>query len=187
MWLSGGAAMPMPTFPLVRLNHFQTELHACYTRRADALANCSATTPSCYPPVGPPRPLSRQYSRRRPLIAVSGGQGSRRRVQCPSLSERRTSPDHRAGGRTSTSHSPDADHGWLMGQHDPGLCPLLESFIGVWPPRPPWGPVVVVEFSHSLSLSLKTWASSITKWSCPGLTDTTAAPLPWRPPTSSGT
>jgi hypothetical protein len=29
--------MPMPTFPLVRLNHFQTELHACHTRRADAL------------------------------------------------------------------------------------------------------------------------------------------------------
>src|SRR5919198_2837633 len=29
--------MPMPTFPLVRLGHFRTELHACFTRRADAL------------------------------------------------------------------------------------------------------------------------------------------------------
>jgi DDE superfamily endonuclease len=37
MWLSGCAAMPMPTFPLVRLGAFRSELHACLTRRADAL------------------------------------------------------------------------------------------------------------------------------------------------------
>jgi Transposase DDE domain len=37
MRLSGCAAMPMPTSPLVRLGAFRTELHACYTRRADAL------------------------------------------------------------------------------------------------------------------------------------------------------
>ena len=29
--------MPMPSSPLVRLDAFRTELHACYTRRADAL------------------------------------------------------------------------------------------------------------------------------------------------------
>jgi hypothetical protein len=29
--------MPMPTFPLVRLGAFRNELHACFTRRADAL------------------------------------------------------------------------------------------------------------------------------------------------------
>jgi hypothetical protein len=29
--------MPMPSFPLARLGGFRTELHACYTRRADAL------------------------------------------------------------------------------------------------------------------------------------------------------
>jgi hypothetical protein len=29
--------MPMPTFPLVRLGAFRSELHACFTRRADAL------------------------------------------------------------------------------------------------------------------------------------------------------
>jgi hypothetical protein len=29
--------MPMPTFPLVRLGGFRAELHACFTRRADAL------------------------------------------------------------------------------------------------------------------------------------------------------
>src|SRR5215217_4921753 len=29
--------MPMPTFPLVRLGQFRAELHACCTRRADAL------------------------------------------------------------------------------------------------------------------------------------------------------
>jgi hypothetical protein len=29
--------MPMPTFPLVRLGAFRAELHACFTRRADAL------------------------------------------------------------------------------------------------------------------------------------------------------
>src|SRR5919204_4122964 len=37
MWLSGCAAMPMPTFPLARLGQFRAELHACFTRRADAL------------------------------------------------------------------------------------------------------------------------------------------------------
>jgi hypothetical protein len=37
MRLSGCAAMPTPTFPLVRLGAFRTELHACFTRRADAL------------------------------------------------------------------------------------------------------------------------------------------------------
>jgi len=29
--------MPMPTFPLVRLGAFRDQLHACCTRRADAL------------------------------------------------------------------------------------------------------------------------------------------------------
>jgi hypothetical protein len=29
--------MPMPTFPLARLGRFRAELHACFTRRADAL------------------------------------------------------------------------------------------------------------------------------------------------------
>jgi DDE superfamily endonuclease len=29
--------MPMPTFPLARLGHFRAALHACFTRRADAL------------------------------------------------------------------------------------------------------------------------------------------------------
>jgi hypothetical protein len=29
--------MPMPTFPLAPLEAFRTELHACLTRRADAM------------------------------------------------------------------------------------------------------------------------------------------------------
>jgi hypothetical protein len=29
--------MPMPTFPIARLGAFRAELHACFTRRADAL------------------------------------------------------------------------------------------------------------------------------------------------------
>jgi hypothetical protein len=29
--------MLMPTFPLARLGHFRAGLHACFTRRADAL------------------------------------------------------------------------------------------------------------------------------------------------------
>jgi hypothetical protein len=37
MGLAGCAAMPMPTFPLARLSGFRAELHACFTRRADAL------------------------------------------------------------------------------------------------------------------------------------------------------
>jgi hypothetical protein len=37
MWLAGCAAMPMSTFPLARLGAFRAELHACCTRRADAL------------------------------------------------------------------------------------------------------------------------------------------------------
>jgi hypothetical protein len=44
--------MPMPTFPLVRLGAFRAELHACYTRRADALVElgdallCAQAVPS---------------------------------------------------------------------------------------------------------------------------------------------
>src|SRR4030095_9244424 len=44
--------MPMPTSPLARLGAFRTELHACYTRRADALVElgdallCAQTFPS---------------------------------------------------------------------------------------------------------------------------------------------
>jgi hypothetical protein len=44
--------MPTPTFPLVRLGHFRTELHACCTRRADALFDladallCAPAVPS---------------------------------------------------------------------------------------------------------------------------------------------
>jgi DDE superfamily endonuclease len=41
MWLSGCPAMPMPTFPLVRLGAFRNELHACFSRRADALFELS--------------------------------------------------------------------------------------------------------------------------------------------------
>jgi hypothetical protein len=44
--------MPMPTFPIVRLAAFRTELHACFTRRADALFDlgdallCAPAVPS---------------------------------------------------------------------------------------------------------------------------------------------
>jgi hypothetical protein len=44
--------MPMPTSPLARLGAFRTELHACYTRRADALVElgdallCAQAVPS---------------------------------------------------------------------------------------------------------------------------------------------
>jgi hypothetical protein len=44
--------MPMPTFPLARLGAFRAELHACYTRRADALFDltdallCAPAVPS---------------------------------------------------------------------------------------------------------------------------------------------
>jgi hypothetical protein len=37
MGLAGCAAMPMPTFSLARLGGLRAELHACITRRADAL------------------------------------------------------------------------------------------------------------------------------------------------------
>jgi hypothetical protein len=46
--------MTEPTSPLARLAHFRTELHACFTRRADALFElgdallCTqAPVPSC--------------------------------------------------------------------------------------------------------------------------------------------
>jgi hypothetical protein len=44
--------MPTPTFPLARLGQFRAELHACFTRRADALFElgdallCAPTVPS---------------------------------------------------------------------------------------------------------------------------------------------
>src|SRR4030095_11229009 len=43
--------MPTPTFPLARVAAFRTELHACFTRRADALLElgdallCAQPTP----------------------------------------------------------------------------------------------------------------------------------------------
>ena len=43
--------MPMPTFPLVRLDAFRAELHACYTRRADALFELGDAL-LCAPAVG---------------------------------------------------------------------------------------------------------------------------------------
>jgi hypothetical protein len=52
MRLSGCAAMPMPTSPLVRLGAFRSELHACFPRRADALLElgdallCAQAVPS---------------------------------------------------------------------------------------------------------------------------------------------
>src|SRR5205809_1126216 len=44
--------MPMPTSPLAQLGHFRAELHACFTRRADALFElgdallCAPSVPS---------------------------------------------------------------------------------------------------------------------------------------------
>jgi hypothetical protein len=52
MRLAGCAVMPTPTSPLVRLGAFRTELHACCTRRADALFDladallCAPAVPS---------------------------------------------------------------------------------------------------------------------------------------------
>jgi hypothetical protein len=45
--------MPTPTFPSARLGSFRTELHACCTRRADALFElgdallCARRSPRC--------------------------------------------------------------------------------------------------------------------------------------------
>jgi len=43
--------MPMPTFPLARLSAFRAELHACFTRRADALFELGDAL-LCAPAVG---------------------------------------------------------------------------------------------------------------------------------------
>jgi Transposase DDE domain len=51
MWLSGCAAMPMPTFPLARLGGFRTELHACFPRRADALFELADALLCAQPPL----------------------------------------------------------------------------------------------------------------------------------------
>jgi hypothetical protein len=59
----------MPTSPLVRLGPFRTELHACYTCRADALFElgdallCTQTfsaLPPDRPQPAPPSPLTGQ-------------------------------------------------------------------------------------------------------------------------------
>src|SRR5215211_4393428 len=42
--------MPTPTFPLARLGHFRTELHACFPRRADALFELD-DAPLCAPAI----------------------------------------------------------------------------------------------------------------------------------------
>jgi hypothetical protein len=56
--------MPMPTFPLVRLGHFRTELHACFTRRADALFELGDAL-LCAPAITSVAQLSLEPSHRR--------------------------------------------------------------------------------------------------------------------------
>jgi len=56
--------MPMPTFPLARLGHFRTELHACFTRRADALFELGDAL-LCAPAITSVAQLSLEPSHRR--------------------------------------------------------------------------------------------------------------------------
>ena len=54
----------MPTFPLARLGHFRTELHACFTRRADALFELGDAL-LCAPAITSVAQLSLEPSHRR--------------------------------------------------------------------------------------------------------------------------
>jgi DDE superfamily endonuclease len=56
--------MPMPTFPLARLGGFRSELHACYTRRADALFELGDAL-LCAPAITSVAQLSLEPSHRR--------------------------------------------------------------------------------------------------------------------------
>jgi hypothetical protein len=56
--------MPMPTFPLARLGPFRTELHACFTRRADALFELGDAL-LCAPAITSVAQLSLEPSHRR--------------------------------------------------------------------------------------------------------------------------
>jgi hypothetical protein len=56
--------MPMPSFPLARLGAFRTALHACYTRRADALFDLTDAL-LCAPAVPSVAQLSLEPSHRR--------------------------------------------------------------------------------------------------------------------------
>jgi DDE superfamily endonuclease len=56
--------MPMPTFPLARLGHFRTALHACLTRRADALFELGDAL-LCAPAITSVAQLSLEPSHRR--------------------------------------------------------------------------------------------------------------------------
>jgi hypothetical protein len=56
--------MPMPTFPLARLGAFRAELHACFTRRADALLDL-ADALLCAPAVPSVAQLSLEPAHRR--------------------------------------------------------------------------------------------------------------------------
>ena len=56
--------MPMPTFPLARLGHFRSELHACFTRRADAMFELGDTL-LCAPAITSVAQLSLEPSHRR--------------------------------------------------------------------------------------------------------------------------
>ena len=64
--------MPMPTFPLARLGGFRAELHACFSRRADALFElgdallCAQAVPVAAAPepgAGPPARLGQRLCR----------------------------------------------------------------------------------------------------------------------------
>src|SRR5213592_450633 len=56
--------MPMPTSPLAQLGHFRAELHACFTRRADALFELGDAL-LCAPSVPSVAQLSLEPSHRR--------------------------------------------------------------------------------------------------------------------------
>jgi hypothetical protein len=61
--------MPMPTFPLAQLGHFRTELHACFTRRADALFELGDAL-LCAPAITSVAQLSLEPSHRRGWAAA---------------------------------------------------------------------------------------------------------------------
>src|SRR4029450_6625536 len=101
MRLSGCAAMPMPTFPLARLGGVRAELHACFSRRADALFElgdallCGQAVPSLPDLSLRPAPPARSPRRADALFELGDALLCAQAV--PSLPHLSLEPVHRRG------------------------------------------------------------------------------------------
>jgi hypothetical protein len=119
--------MLMPTFPLTRLGAFQAELHACFTRRADALFElgdallCAPAVPSLpHLSLEPVHQRGRGSAYSGSPVPVTGTAAARqlsgRRIRCAVARMREPlERTHRVSGRLPLCGAPSPPAEWCRG------------------------------------------------------------------------